>query len=87
MQSTATQGRAALRMRRGNKDVHLVTTFVFFHVSKCHFFSRSFCVKTCPQNAEVWYRSCRLNRISRSYLCNALKEFLITIREQDDRVV
>ena len=51
------------------------------------FFSKSFIVKTCPQNAEVWYRSRRLNWISRSYLCNAPKEFIITIREQDDRVV
>ena len=51
------------------------------------FFSRSFNVKTFPQNAEVWYRSRRWNRSSRSYLCNALTEFIITIREQDDRVV
>ena len=51
------------------------------------FFSRNLIVKTCPQNAEVWYKSRWLNRILRSYLCNALKEFIITIREQDDRVV
>ena len=26
----------------GNKDVHLVTTFVFCHVSKCYFFQQEF---------------------------------------------
>ena len=77
-----------LRWEWGNKDVHLVTTFVFCHVSHCYFFiSRNFIVKTCPQNAEVWYRSRRWNQISMSYLCNTLKELIITIREQDDRVV
>ena len=79
--------RGVLRWEWGCKDVHLVTTFVFCHVSKCNFLSRSFIVKTCPQNAEVWYRSRLLNWISRSYLCNALKEFIITFREQDDRDV
>ena len=43
----------------------------------------SFIVKAYTQDAEDWYRSCRWNRISRSYLSNALTEFIITIREQD----
>ena len=51
------------------------------------FFNKGFIVKTCPQNTEVWYRSRRCNRISRSYPCNALDEFILTIREQDGRVV
>ena len=45
--------RGVLRWEWSNKDVHLVTTFVFCHV--LIFFSGSFIVKTCPQNAEVWY--------------------------------
>ena len=43
-------------------------------------------MKAYTQDAEDWYRSCRWNRISRSYLSNALTEFIITIREQDGRV-
>ena len=31
--------RGVLRWEQGNKDVHLVTTFVFCHVSKCYLFS------------------------------------------------
>ena len=31
--------RSVLRWEWGNKDVHLVTTFVFCHVSKCFYFS------------------------------------------------
>ena len=79
-QAKAPPHRGVLRWEWGNKYVHLVTTFVFCHVSKCYFFSWSFVVKTCPQNAKVWYRSRRLNRISMSYLRNALKEFIINIR-------
>ena len=37
--------RGVLRWEWGNKDVHLVTTFVFCHASKYYFFSRSFIVK------------------------------------------
>ena len=35
--------------------------------------STGFCWCMCPQNADVWYRSRQWNRISRSYLYNALK--------------
>ena len=31
--------RGMLRWERGNRDVHLVTTFVFCHVSKCFYFT------------------------------------------------
>ena len=34
--------RGMLRWEWGNKDVHLVTTFVFCHVSKCFYFSTRF---------------------------------------------
>ena len=34
--------RGVLLWEWGNKDVHLVTTFVFCHVSKCYFFQQEF---------------------------------------------
>ena len=39
--------RGVLRWEWGNKDVHLVTTFVFCHVSKCYFF---------PTGVSLWKR-------------------------------
>ena len=63
--------RGVLCWEWGNKDVYLVTTFVFFMCPSFIFFSRSFIVKTCSQNAQVWYRSRQWNRIARPYLCNA----------------
>ena len=51
------------------------------------FFNWNFTVKTCPQNAKVWYRSRRCNRILRSYSCNVVKEFITTFGKQDGRIV
>ena len=66
-----------------NEDVHLVTTFVFYQVSKFQFVSSNFIVKTCLQNAKVWCKSRRCNLIWRSYVCTKPKKFIITIRELD----
>ena len=41
-QTQAPPHRGVLRWEWGNKDVHLVTTFVFCHVSKCYFFQQEF---------------------------------------------
>ena len=48
-----------------NWDVHLVTTFVLKEMSKCQCFQPWFTVKTSLQNASVWYKPRRYDRLWR----------------------